>query len=478
MKYPLLSPTINLIVQLVLVRVVGRMEERDEYTNFSLEPQRMIQVAAHQAQGSSNNPCDFVARARLGHAYVTGSSQCTGENCSGIFWRDSTKSFVVQREGKTTLPISCADAFFDSVILEVYQLTRQGTGHTGRVTTRQPRESRRAKIHLHYHGQLDDPRPRLMVSFMRNPNLNPTPFSMFFDTGASRSFILSGMREDGKDGLLTGSNGERVEENLLFGDDYSALQIEIREEIDETVNLGDSFSFPLRISVASTCSDPYIGTGLFAAGSSSGFAKAAGVFAYRPPPKRHDPYNNHESAGSLLIGQHKWSDYCRSKITRVKTVQHASSPHWIVPGYVSLPHLGNRRSVPLDWIVDTGAASTYMTEEAYMVLVEAIAQAGAQVLDLYPTSHNRVANCISRKQYFPNLRLSVGLAPGLYSLELPPDSYLAYFETSDDSCYLTIDYTYMFGMPTTGLLGMDFLTQAFTYFDAENAEMGFCLPRN
>lgn len=427
---------------------------------------------------STNNPCDFLARVRLGQAYVAGSSQCIDENCSGIFWRDVTKSSVVQRPGKTTLLISCADAFFDSLVLELNMLARHGgIGGTQRPSSANPRQSKPEVVKLHYHSELDDPRPRLMVSYTRNSNLNPAPFSMLLDTGASRSFILSGQLENGKEGLLTGSAGESVEENLMFGDDYSALKIEIFEQVDETVNLGGSFSFTLRLSVARSCSDPYIGTGLFAAGSSSEFAKAAGVFAFQPPLRRYDPFNTQAKAGSLLIGQHDWSQYCKSRITRVKTVQHSTSPHWIVPGYVSLPYRGSRKSVALDWIVDTGAASTYMTEEAYMVLVEGIARAGAQVMDLHPTVHNRVEKCVSRKAFFPNLRLSVGIAPGLYSLELPPDSYLAYFDTSDDSCYLTIDYSYLFGMPTTGLLGMDFIRKAFTYFDINNAELGFCQPR-
>ena len=336
----------------------------------------------------------------------------------------------------------------------------------------------------HSDGSYLDSRPKVFLTLHEFKWIlfNRTrPFSsqFFFDSSSHRSKLIlhddSHFAEAGNDAERSPPISERI--YTQRGKPFEAVAI-----LKDLPNSPESVaSYSLDMDVVYSMDPKYKGSDIFsnnpgviAAGRNSDLARAVGIFAYvgNPAILRSD------SAGQLLLGHHDdYDTHCKAgyQVQWTQTRHTAITfNYWVVPGSVVASPSKNQNELqqPVDWIIDTGAAHTYLPSAIYAHVLDSIRQIGYEIVHADESMmHPIVKNCREEApESWPALSLIIG---GL-RVDIPPRDYVE--RTIYDDCYLLLfpDKAHQSLGPSVATLASGILSKLVTVFDRINDRVGFC----
>jgi hypothetical protein len=415
-----------------------------------------------------------------------------------VHWDDSSVEAVEKNRDKLLLKIR--GVCMDSKGIDAYcgsakeAVMKKSEAVLKSIKLRQP-EVQKPMIELSYHDSLPDPRPRVKVQFQLNNQ--PTVFSLMFDTGSGRSFILrvdvagahkceegppcrgnrekpivnaqngEGYLDDGKGLQLAGSC------ELKFGHEECNKALPVLKTVKELVKMigeKDSFEYTTGIDLVNDILNSVIGVGLLGASHDSPFAMKAGVFTYIGPPTDYK-FGASKDAGKLIIGDRDFdrisNEHCSGALGFFPNT--AGIGLWNVDGSVTSGVSG--LSEPMKWLVDTGATNYFVTEKFYEEVVSQLTAKGATVGRRNGLLRAMVMNCPLTTD---PITFNIGSGPGKISVQV--NDYLSNRIPELGVCILELDPADLY-IPGARLMGMGLLSKLVTVFDHENERMGFCLHR-
>ena len=401
------------------------------------------------------------------------------------------------RTTTTTISTKAAPATSSTIRHYIQAVTaRASSGHA----------NEHRQLTLHYNSIRIDNRPRIKVSFLQHgQNIG---FSLLFDTGSDITHIVRAhgpedvgdqirpgySLQDGIDSSLEPVNrpaswGEgyldvgvvsetRGAHRVLFGSDLKMKSVDIIRRIREVAQLyseSTKFVHDIEIDLTTKMTSGLTGIGLFGAGPTSHFVRAAGAFAYVGPPVDYDGAAT-ASAGTLHIlgrdgGEHL-NGFCRTDTTIefFPLAGHDNSSHWIVGGSMES---GPIRHQGL-YIVDTGASGVYVTPDILRAIKASLVESGASREPTPPGHKLRYNNCF-RYQSLPTIDVTVGTGSSAVTVSLTPEDYILPDLLPDGTCVLNLwDGT----VGRRQLLGIKVLSKLLTVFDQTRNRIGFCHIRS
>ena len=348
----------------------------------------------------------------------------------------------------------------------------------------------RVNLRSHSDGSNLDSRPKVFLTlhefkwilFNRTRRFS-SPF--FFDSASLRSKLV--LYDDSQDAdAIRSEAGSDAEQSPPVSELIYTRRDKSFEAVATLKNLpffrGSVASFSLDMDVVYSLDPMYKGSDLFsknpgvlASGRNSDLARAVGIFAFvgKPVKLRSD------SAGQLLLGHHDdYDTHCKAgyQVQWTQTTNTAiTSNYWVVPGSVVASASINQNELqhPVEWIIDTGAAHTYLPNAIYAHVLDSIRQIGYEIVHADESMmHPIVKNCREEApESWPVLSFIIG---GL-QVDMQPQDYVQ--RLFDDECTLLLSpdnvRTTSLG-PRVATLASGILSKLVTVFDRINDRVGFC----
>ena len=419
--------------------------------------------------------CEDLDRLTFRESLTRQRSRCVHGICQDIRWRDSKRVKVINSY-KEGFPISCYEAAGMMIVHRRFHVRGLRNGVSSGKTQESIPQSV-GGVELHYHPSLKDGRTRVSVKFTSQKESNSVPFSLLFDSGATKTFVRMRKKDDGNStsfGYLDNGQGKPIHEVAWYGADFGNTKAVFVKEVQEKASVGEN-EFNLSLRLAEQCGDKYIDAGILGAGINSEFTRIFKSFAVVPPKVQFKRFEATGSAGTLYIGNHEWRQFCRGRNDPIYTQVRSdvSNIHWIIDGSVKI---GDYETPAMNWIVDTGAQGLMVTEQVYMKLRDIIHGIGGYMPNATPGLYNEIENCVQLYSNFPTIEIQAGDRSNPYVLHLKPLDYLGSFNHENGMCLMMLDYSTMGRVPNTGILGTKFFERTTTIFDHMNRQMGFCFP--
>jgi hypothetical protein len=366
------------------------------------------------------------------------------------------------------------------------------------------------ELSLHYNPFEYDPRPRIKVSFLAHGE--DLGFSVMFDTGSDVSHILkangteaervqladappSYLPQDDIDsrdepvtrpakwgegyldvGFVGQVGGER---DLHYGNDDAIRAVPVSSAISEVAVLysgASKFTHEIEIELTKRIDNRHTGIGLFGAGRTSHFARAAGVFAYVGAVQDYQGWAL-ASAGRLFIGETdvaKLNRQCeRGTVQFFPLLPMMSRIHWVVAGSMELAGADVALRSDMTFIIDTGATNFYVTSELLAAVKAQLVASGAELISAKPDEYEQYMNCWEY-QTLPHINIKLGTGANAVSVIMTPDDYVGYNRV-DGTCLLALKDSSASG--SNRLIGIKILSKLLTVFDQRNDRIGFCNTR-
>ena len=481
----------------------------------------------------SADMCQDLCFRELGRAGCSKGSWCkNNKDCQSLFWTSALKTAICVFDGTAACsnkyPVLCHEAAARlggapatttttpkpmAAAVATTTTTARPTATTTSTSARSPpnlpRQVEAVELSLHYTPQEFDVRPRVKVSFLAHGQ--DIGFSLVFDTGSHKTHILraSGTQEevaaladappsylpqDDVDsahepvsrpakwmegyldvGFVAKTGGARV---LQYGTDDKVRDIPIHSCITEVAVLfsgSQHFSFPIEIDLSTKMDNRYTGIGLLGAGRTSPFAELSGAFAYIGPMADYSGWAM-TSAGRVLIGERdSWDMFCghNGRVKFFPTQPRISSVHWAVRGSITAEGPGGVVNAATPFIIDTGAATSFVTSNVLEHIRAQLIAGGAQLVEAQTNErYAKYTNCpLSR--HLPVVTFKLGDGPSALHVTLLPIDYIA--RGLNGECTLVLSDS---PAGQARLIGMNILSKMMTVFDRRNDRLGFCITRS